>query len=86
MKAEDLLPLGPALDRFLKQFANCAVRPTRKHIATYVSGQLGALERKSIEPIALDAGIPPRTLQELLSLHRWDEDLMRKTLQELVGG
>jgi len=86
MRAEDLLPLRSALDRFLNQFEECAVAPTRKHIATYVRGQLGALPRKSIEPIALEAGVAPRTLQELLSLHRWDEELMREKLQDRIRG
>lgn len=85
MQAEDLLVIRPALDRFLKVFDDCAVTPTRRHIATYVRGQLGNLPRKSIEPIALDAGVHPRTLQQLLSLHCWDEDLMRRKLQTRVA-
>jgi SRSO17 transposase len=84
MRAEDLLPLRPELDRFVAEFRDCAVAPTRKHICTYVRGQLGPLQRKSIEPMALQAGVPPRTLQELLSLHRWDEDLMRKKLMARI--
>lgn len=86
MQAEALLSLKPALDRFLQEFDDCAVVPTRRHIATYVRGQLGPLPRKSIEPIALDANVAPRTLQEFLSLHRWDEDLMRTKLQERIRG
>jgi SRSO17 transposase len=35
-------------------------------------------------PMAREAGIAPRTLQELLSLHRWDEQLMVDTLQRHV--
>lgn len=85
MQAEQLLSLRPALDRFLKDFDDCAVAPTRRHIATYVEGQLGPLPRKSIEPMALNAGVHPRNLQELLSLHRWDEDLMRLKLHQRVA-
>jgi len=85
MQAEDLLAVRPALDRFLKEFEDCAVTPTRRHIATYVRGQLGNLPRKSIEPIALDAGVHPRTLQQLLSLHCWDEDRMRRKLHARVA-
>jgi SRSO17 transposase len=83
--AEELLELRPALTEFLRAFEDCAVAPTRRHIETYVRGQLGPLARKSIEPIALEAGVPPRTLQELLSWHRWDEDLMRQRLHERVA-
>lgn len=85
MQAEDLLAVGPALDRFLREFDDCAVTPTRRHIATYIRGQLGNLPRKSIEPIALDAGVPPRTLQQLLSLHGWDEELMRRKLHARIA-
>jgi len=86
LEPEDLLAVRPALDRFLKEFDDCAVTPTRRHIGTYVRGQLGNLPRKSIEPIALDAGVSPRTLQQLLSLHGWDEDLMRRKLHTRVAG
>lgn len=51
---------------------------------TYVEGQLGPLERKSIEPIADAAGVPPRNLQEFLSLLRWDDDGVRDRIQFIV--
>jgi SRSO17 transposase len=85
MQAQDLLALRPALDRFLKDFADCAGMPTRQHISTYVRGQLSNLPRKSIEPIALEADVHPRTLQHLLSFLSWDEDLMRRKLQARVA-
>jgi SRSO17 transposase len=81
---EDLALLGPALESFLAEFADVAITPTRKLIAAYLRGQLGPLPRKSVMPMAREAGIPPRTLQELLSLHRWDEDLLIDTLQAHV--
>jgi SRSO17 transposase len=81
---EDLALLGPALESYLSEFADVAIAPTRKLIAAYLRGQLGPLERKSVMPMAREAGIAPRTLQELLSLHRWDEELMIDTLQRHV--
>ena len=81
MDKEDLALLGPALESFLAEFADVAITPTRKLIAAYLRGQLGPLPRKSVMPMAREAGIAPRTLQELLSLHRWDEQLMVDTLQ-----
>lgn len=59
---------------------------TRAHLGTYVAGQLSDLPRKSCEPIADAAGIPPRTLQQFLSLLEWDHDLLRETVQRLVAG
>jgi len=60
-------------------------RPNRRHLATYVAGQLSDIERKSIEPIADAAGKAPRTLQEFLSLLRWDEAAVRDRVQRLVA-
>lgn len=85
MDAQELRRLRPALRRFARKFDRCFARPaSRRHFRTYLAGQLGPLERKSIEPMALDAGVPPRTLQEFLGFHRWDEDLMRRRLCELT--
>ena len=51
---------------------------------TYVEGQLSNLNRKSVEPIALAAGVPVRTLQEFLAQYAWDEDAVRDRLQQMV--
>jgi SRSO17 transposase len=70
---------------FLKRFDLCFPRKdTRAHLPVYVSGQLSDLPEKSVEPIAIDAGVPPRTLQEFLSQHRRDQDLLRDDLQKIV--
>jgi SRSO17 transposase len=85
MDAKQIRQLKPMLTRYLKQFDDCfARRDTRAHFSTYVEGQLSDLGEKSCEPIALAAGIPPRTLQEFLSTYRWEEDRTRNRLQELV--
>lgn len=85
MEAQELRRLRPALRRFARKFDGCFSRQaTRQHLRTYMSGQLGPLERKSIEPMALEANVSPRTLQEFLGHHRWDEDLMRRRLGGLT--
>jgi len=85
MKAEEIAALGGKLSRFLGQFDSLfATWKGRRHFRTYVEGQLGPLERKSIEPMADAAGVPSRLLQEFLSLHRWNEDGMRDKVQEIV--
>jgi len=53
-------------------------------LRAYTTGLLLPGDRKSVEPIALNAGEPPRTLQEFLSQHRWDQDLLRDDLQGVV--
>src|SRR5688572_3426890 len=86
MDAAQIRRLGPMLDRFLDRFADCfSRRPTREHLAAYVRGLLSDLPRKSAEPIALDQGVPVRTLQEFLASHRWDHDRLRDRLQRLVA-
>lgn len=86
MDCQEIRRLKAELSRYLKRFADCFARKdTRAHLPVYVEGQLSDLPRKSVEPIALAAGVPVRTLQEFLSQHRWDEDAMRTRLQELVA-
>jgi len=85
MDIQKLRKLRKAFDRHVKRFDDCIkTRPSRKHLRTYLRGQLGPLERKSVEPIALDAGTPPRTLQEFLSIHRWDHEAVGRRLRSLV--
>lgn len=84
MEKHELNLLGPALRTYLVEFADLASAPTLRLIEAYLRGQLGPLHRKSVVPLAKDAGIAPRTLQELLSLHRWDENLLIQRLQERV--
>jgi SRSO17 transposase len=77
--------LRPRLDAYLQEYADCIkTKPSRTHLRTYVNGQLGTLERKSIEPIALEANVPPRSLQEFLGLHRWDERKVATRVRQLV--
>jgi SRSO17 transposase len=86
MDAQQIRGLRPMLDRFLKRFDDCFARKdTRAHLSVYVEGQLSDLKRKSVEPIALAADVPVRTLQEFLSQHRWQEDLARDRLQQIVA-
>ena len=85
MDAKQIRRLKPKLRSFLKQFDDCFARKdTRGHFPKYVEGQLSDLERKSVEPIALKAGVPVRTLQEFVSQHRWDHERMRSRLHEIV--
>jgi SRSO17 transposase len=86
MDAKRISGLGPRLRRFLDEFADCfGRREPVGHLQTYVQGQLSDLPRKSIEPIALHFGTPPRTLQQFLSLAWWDEERMRQRMQEHVA-
>ena len=86
MEAQQFRQFKPRLKAYLKQFDDCFGRKdTRAHLPVYVNGQLSDLERKSVEPMALKARVKPRTLQEFLSQHQWDEDHMRDRLQQMVA-
>jgi SRSO17 transposase len=86
MDARQIRQLKPKLAEFLARFDDCFPRcDTREHLPVYVEGQLSDLQRKSVEPIALKAGVAPRTLQQFLSKHRWDEGCMRDKVQQIVA-
>ena len=85
MDTQQIQQLKPKLATFLAQFDDCFRRKdTRAHLPVYITGQLSDLREKSVEPIAVKAGVPPRTLQEFLTQLCWDEDRMRDRLHDLV--
>lgn len=78
--------MGRRLNRFLGEFDDCFGRSEpRESLRTYVRGQLSKLERKSIEPIALEAGVPPRALQLFFSDGFWDQERLRDRMQQIVA-
>jgi SRSO17 transposase len=86
MDADQFRRLEVEFTAFLDRFGDCFSRKdTRAHLGVYVRGQLSDLPEKSVEPIALEAGVAPRTLQEFLSQLKWDEDRMRDRLQQDVA-
>jgi len=86
MTADQIRSLQPALAALLQKF-----RPFFKRQVTfgyfhyYIAGLMAELKRKSIEPIALSAGVPVRTLQEFLSFFVWDDQRMNDALQRMVA-
>jgi SRSO17 transposase len=86
MDAETISGLQPELEQFLNRFFDCYKRSdTRAHLSRYVTGQLSDIERKNVEAMALECGVPVRTLQEFLSQHVWDEDRVRDRVQDIVA-
>jgi len=85
MEVNQIARLEDRLSTFLEEFEDCFVRSEpREHLATYVAGQVSRLDRKSVEPMALNAGTPPRTLQRFLESMRWDHMRLRDRLQWIV--
>src|SRR4051794_9299508 len=86
MTAEQIAALGPAFGVYLRDFRPCFVTGnTFKHLHTYCRGLLSDLPRKSVEPIALEAGTAVRTLQEFLKDHVWDRRALRDGLHRRVA-
>jgi SRSO17 transposase len=86
MDAKQICRVEPMLAEYLDRFADCFERrDTRAHFPVYVRGQLSELPRKSVEPIALAAGTPVRTLQEFLTHLTWSEDRMRQEVATIVA-
>jgi SRSO17 transposase len=85
MTADQLRSVQPALAALLLRFRGCfKTEKTFGHWQRYLLGLLADLKRKSIEPIALAAGVPVRTLQEFLAFFAWDHERVNVQLQHLV--
>ncbi len=86
MDATEIRRLQPKLRKFLRQFRDCfASHKSRGHLQRYVEGQLSDLPRKSVEPIALAADVPPRTLQQFLNSLAWDQEQLVDILEAIVA-
>ena len=85
MTADQIRSLQPALAALLESFRGCFGREsTFRHWERYLLGLLADLKRKSIEPIALAAGVGVRTLQEFLATFEWDHRRVNRLLQQRV--
>lgn len=77
--------LLPDLDRHLARYHDCfSRREQRGSLRCYIRGQLSDLDRKSIEPIALEAGLPPRNLQQFMSQAGWDHEMVRARTMQII--
>jgi SRSO17 transposase len=86
MTEQEIAGLGPAFASYLGRYRDCFLQKrTAAHFDTYCRGLLSDLPRKSVEPIALEAGTAVRTLQEFLVTARWDHDHMRDALQRQLA-
>lgn len=85
MTADQLRSLQPELAALLESFRGCFQRSaTFDHWQRYLLGLMADLKRKSVEPIALAAGVAVRTLQEFLAFFKWDHPRASRQLQRLV--
>jgi SRSO17 transposase len=86
MTSEQIASLQAELAKFLEAYRPYFRREkTFGYLRQYLLGLMADLKRKSIEPIALAAGLPVRTLQEFLSFFQWDHDRIDDALQRVVA-
>jgi len=86
MTNEQIASLETALVSFLGRFRPYFKQDrTFAHLRSYLVGLLTNIKRKSIEPIALAAGVPVRTLQEFLAHFVWDHARAENLLQRIVA-
>ena len=85
MDADQIRSLQPALAALLERFRACFKKEqTFKHWERHLLRLMADLKRKSIEPIALAAGVAVRTLREFPAFFDWDESRVKPPLQQLV--
>lgn len=86
MTGTELLGLVEGLEQYLATYDGLFWRAeSRKLFRLFARGQLGTIERKSLEPMADAAKVSRRALQQFFSKYRWDEGGVRDQLQREVG-
>lgn len=75
VSADDVRGCRDHLTRFLKRSLPLFYRAEQRgHAAAFVPGLLSGLERKSVAPIAAQAGVPRKDLQDFVGCGGWDDD------------
>ena len=82
----DISGIRTELRRFVRRFESCAADDiTRNYFRLYIAGLISNLSRKNCEAIALQAGVPVRSMQWFLNRQVWDHERMRSKLQKMIG-
>jgi SRSO17 transposase len=90
VSTEDVRSCRAHLTRFLKRYLPIFSRQEQRgHASAFVRGLLSGLQRKSVEPIARQAGIPRKNLQMFVGQGAWDDEAigseMRRHVAEELG-
>jgi SRSO17 transposase len=73
--------LAAFLQRYLPRFYRVEQRATA---ALVIRGRLGGLERKTSEPIAIEAGLPRKPIQFFVGSGKWDDEAVMAELRAHV--
>jgi SRSO17 transposase len=86
MTLSQIAGLGKRFVVFMGLFAGCFRRRESRVLAqVYIQGQLSDVHRKTLEAIALEFGIAPRTLQRFVETNRWDEEKLHDCCQQIIA-
>src|SRR5215472_16229624 len=86
LSAADVRSCADALTAFAARYLPLFHRSEqRDHALTVLRGKLTALQRKTTEPIATQAGLRRRNLQLFVGDGGWDDDPVRAELRRHVG-
>lgn len=87
VEKEDVADFAGELNAFHAEFADCFQRSEpRKNFFQYMAGQLSEIERKSIEPIALNIeNGKVRAIQRTISETKWDDEKILAKYRKLVA-
>jgi SRSO17 transposase len=78
--------LAHRLDDFLQRYLPLFYRAEQRANATLVlQGKLSALQRKTTEPIANQAGVPRKPLQSFVGAGKWDDEALTAELRGHVA-
>jgi SRSO17 transposase len=73
--------LSAFLQRYLPKFYRVEQRATASLV---IRGRLGGLERKTSEPIAIEAGLPRKPIQFFVGAGKWDDEAVMGELRDHV--
>ncbi len=85
VSADDVRGCRDHITGFLKRYLPLFYREEqRKHAMAFVRGLLSGLERKSVEPIAAQAGVPRKDLQLFVGAGGWDDEAVAAEMRRHV--
>jgi SRSO17 transposase len=87
LNREDIDNIEKELKEFQTEFHDCFIRSeSRENFFQYAVGQISVLDRKSIEPMAINVeGAKVRPLQRFVSDTHWDDDKIEIKYRNMVN-
>jgi SRSO17 transposase len=86
LSADDVRSCADALTAFAQRYLPLFQRAEqRDHALTILAGKLSGLQRKTTEPIANQAGLKRRNLQQFVGSGGWQDPLVRTELRQHVA-